>query len=378
MRLGIDASNVRAGGGLTHLVELLRAARPLDYGIDQVLVWGGGRTIKELPVRPWLTARHEPLLDGPLPSRVYWQNIRFPKLAKNTCDILFFPGGIYLGNFRPYVVMSQNLLPFANIPHRHIFSRHYSRMRLLRFSQSISFRKADGLIFLTNFAYADVMRVIKKIKGEVKIIPHGVSQSFVSPPRIQRPIDSYSFETPFSLLYISYIALYKHHAEVINAVSQLRKEGLPIKLNMAGGGSPFTLQHLDAVIKNFDPNKEFLIYRGSIAYQDMMRIYQEADMFVFASSCETISMPLIEAMAGGLPIACSDRGPMPEVLGDAGAYFNPEDPEDIANSLRKLIRSTSLRSRYAQAAYERAKGYSWEQCAKTTFGFLAEVARKRG
>jgi glycosyltransferase involved in cell wall biosynthesis len=82
---------------------------------------------------------------------------------------------------------------------------------------------------------------------------------------------------------------------------------------------------------------------------------------------------LIEAMAAGLPIACSNRGPMPEVLGDAGVYFNPESPEEISDALEKLITDRVLRETSAWSAYEEAKKYSWEKCADQTFRFIREV-----
>jgi glycosyltransferase involved in cell wall biosynthesis len=84
---------------------------------------------------------------------------------------------------------------------------------------------------------------------------------------------------------------------------------------------------------------------------------------------------LVENMAAGLPIACSNMGPMLELLGNSGVYFDPCDAEDIACALRKLINSADLRSHLAQLAYERAQQYSWKRCADETFGFLTRVAQ---
>src|SRR4030042_3984679 len=109
MRLGIDASNLRIGGGITHLVELLRAARPREHGIARVVVWTYGQLASQLPARPWLTVVPEPLLDRPLPLRLLWQTVRLTRLAAKACDILFAPGGVYAGAFRPFVTMSQEL-----------------------------------------------------------------------------------------------------------------------------------------------------------------------------------------------------------------------------------------------------------------------------
>ena len=84
---------------------------------------------------------------------------------------------------------------------------------------------------------------------------------------------------------------------------------------------------------------------------------------------------LIELMASGLPITCSNFGPMPEVLGDAGIYFNPESPLEIRDALMKLLDSPELRASLASKSFEKAKKYSWSLCADKTFQFLAKVAQ---
>jgi len=86
---------------------------------------------------------------------------------------------------------------------------------------------------------------------------------------------------------------------------------------------------------------------------------------------------LLEGMAAALPIACSNCGSMPEVLGDAGVYFDPEAPESIARALRTLMDSPELSERLARTAGERARRYSWTRCATETFDFLGRVAAPR-
>ena len=82
---------------------------------------------------------------------------------------------------------------------------------------------------------------------------------------------------------------------------------------------------------------------------------------------------LIETMAAGLPIACSNRGPMPEVLGDAGLYFNPESPNEIFNALESYITNPLLRYEKASASFSNVQKYAWTTCAKDTFTFLEIV-----
>jgi len=116
-------------------------------------------------------------------------------------------------------------------------------------------------------------------------------------------------------------------------------------------------------------------YLGAVPYEKLNNLYAQADLGVFASSCENMPIILMETMASGLPIACSNRGPMPEVLGDAGLYFDPESPTEIMRSLRKYIDSPELRTEKANSSIARCQQYSWSRCADETFMFLANVGR---
>src|SRR3990172_9480943 len=80
MRVGIDASNLRAGGGVTHLVELLRAADPHAHGFEQVIVWGGAAMLSKIEDRDWLCKVHDPLLDRGLPFRGVFEPLKLKKI----------------------------------------------------------------------------------------------------------------------------------------------------------------------------------------------------------------------------------------------------------------------------------------------------------
>jgi glycosyltransferase involved in cell wall biosynthesis len=101
-----------------------------------------------------------------------------------------------------------------------------------------------------------------------------------------------------------------------------------------------------------------------------------AHVFVFASSCENMPNTLMEAMAVGLPIACSNRGPMPEVLEDGGIYFDPENPHSIAEAIERIVTNADLRIQIAVRANQLSRQYSWARCTKETFAFLADTAQR--
>jgi glycosyltransferase involved in cell wall biosynthesis len=373
MRIGIDGSNLKAGGGVTHLVELLNAAQSERNGFQEVIVWAGRTTLAQLPQRPWLQPVHNPMLDNPLPYQVYWRLKRLPVLAGRNCDVLFTPGAGNGGGFFPMVTMSQNMLPFeAREMQRYGISWQRARVEYLRLMQARAFKSAQGLIFLTQYARDTILPQLNGNRGQITIIPHGVSKRYFHPPRCLE----FSWQSPIRILYVSIIDVYKHQWQVVEALARLRRRGLNVSLQLVGPAYAPALRLLYRIMRGYDPQGDFVTYSGPVPYLGLAEVYQQADIFVFASTCENMPNILLEAMASGLPIACSNRGPMPEVLGDAGVYFDPERPEEIADALQQLIDNRKLREQCAWKAYLKAQSYSWAKCADETFAFISQVAQE--
>jgi glycosyltransferase involved in cell wall biosynthesis len=135
-------------------------------------------------------------------------------------------------------------------------------------------------------------------------------------------------------------------------------------------------QRFRETIKALDPKKEFLLWSGGIPFADLHAEYRNADAFVFASSCENLPNILIEAMSAGLPIACSKSGPMPEILDNAGVYFDPEQAQDISKAMQLLLESDELRKQLSSRSKELSHNYSWALSAKHTFEFISKVQKK--
>jgi glycosyltransferase involved in cell wall biosynthesis len=372
--LGIDASNLRRGGGVTHLTEVLGAADPCEHGFSRVIVWAGSATLARIEPREWLEKAYDPLLDGPLQKRVFWQRFRLSRAARaGEYDVLFVPGGSDASGFRRVVTMSRNLLPFESREvRRYGFSRTALKFRVLRLQQTASLRRAAGVIFLTEYARAATLKVTGSLRGRTAIIPHGVSRRFMIAPRSARS-EAFTDSDPCRVIYVSNVDFYKHQPRAAEAVARLRALGIPIRLDMVGPAHPPALRRLEKTLVQLDPQGLFLRYHGYKDYADLHEFYRQADISLFASSCETFGQILVEAMAAGLPIACSNRSAMPELLGDAGVYFDPEDMESVAAALGTLVDSAALRGRLARAAHERAAQFTWERCADQTFSFMAHI-----
>ena len=317
MRVGIHAGNLRSGGAITHLTEFLGAAEPQTSRIKKIVVWGGEECLGPLPNRRWLEPRHVRELDRGLGRRAFWEITRLNHEAAHHCDILFVPGGTYLGKYRPFVAMSRNLLPFSPQELKSYGgSWRMAKYWLLAKTQVRTFQRASGIIFLSKYPRQVVLGRAGPVLGSIRNIPHGVAERFRKHPRSQKCLDSCTPERPFVLLYVSSLQRYKHHARVIEAVHYLRQEhGWPLKLLVVGHMTDErSRRDFEVAIARFDPRHEFVDYLGKVPFGELHEVYHQADAFVFASTCENLSNALIEAMAAGLPIACSSSQPMPEIL----------------------------------------------------------------
>jgi glycosyltransferase involved in cell wall biosynthesis len=371
--VGIDASRNRSGGSKAHLLGILRDSDPLAHGIREVHVWSYRALLAALPDFPWLVKHNPPELEKSLLDQVWWQFRSLPTEARSAgCSILLNTDAGSVCGFRPAVTMSRDMLSYEpGEIKRFGLSKARARLILLRIVQSQSMRFADGVIFLTEYA----AKVIQKTTGvlrRVAVIPHGVGRAFVErDSRADWPVDP---ARSIRCLYVSNAAMYKHQWVVVQAIAALRNRGFNVELVLAGGGAGRAARLLDDAITKTDPGGRFVKKLGFVPHDNLPSLLAAADLFVFASSCENMPNTLIEAMAVGLPIACSDRGPMPEVLRDGGVYFDPEDAASIAKALEALIRDSDLRMAKAARAKHLASQYSWARCAAETWSFLKTVA----
>ena len=163
---------------------------------------------------------------------------------------------------------------------------------------------------------------------------------------------------------------------MIEAIYLLRSKGYLLKIDLIGPSTPPGLAELDKALAKFDKKGLWATNRGRVSYEEISDEYLKSDLGVFASSCETFGMILLEKMAIGLPVACSNMSSMPEILQDGGLYFNPEDPLSIADAIELYLLNPNLRAEKSLRSIELAHNYSWGKCAQSTFSFLEKIARE--
>lgn len=376
MIIGIDASNIRFGGGLTHLNAILQFANPTESGFSKIIVWASQTTLNQIIDAPFIEKRTHSFLNKSTLFTFLFQFFKLNTEAKTrNCSVIFAPGSTFISPFRPFVTMSQNMLPFEIEESKHYNFMMIVRLGILFFTQSFSFKKASGLIFLSQYAKNYITNKIKINPNKTIIIPHGVSPAFQKEPRIQKEKENYTPQNPFKFLYVSYITIYKQQWNIAEAVCQLHQEGFPIKVKLIGSILD-SFEKVEKVLAKYPNSKDCIEYIGGLPHQDLIDHYHNSDAFVFGSSCENMPIILIEAMSAGLPIISSNSGPMKEVLEDGGLYFNPRNVPEIKTAIVRLFENHNLRTQLAQKSYTKTLVYSWSNCAKDTFDYLVKIGNE--
>jgi len=367
LNLVIDASNIISGGGLTHLFELLNHVRPKQYGFKKVTVWGPSKTLEYLPEKEWLNKKSHIFLNWGYLFRLVWKHFILKNKIKEN-DLVFIPGTGYLSGKTKVITMCRNLLPLElSELNRYFFSLVWVRLLVLRVLHLRSFRKADGIIFLNSYCKSKTDKLIGGVEN-FKIIPHGINETF----RFSRT--TYEFQENFELLYVSTLDLYKHQWLIAEAVLELRKQGVSVSLTLIGDVYGNADEKLNEVLREYPKYSQCVKWVGKVNYEVLPRYYKNADAFIYGSTCETFGMTLLEAMASSLPIACSDKQPMKDMVQDAAVFFDPKDVKKIKKAILKLYNNEKVRAELGEKAYNLALDYEWEKTANETFKYLSKKA----
>jgi len=379
MNLGIDASTAGSGGARRHLIEILNCFEPTKHGFSRILIWGHKDLLDNIPSSDNIIKHSHPFLNKGLFHKILWQLFYRDSEFKDNIDVLFSPFGTYIGNFRPYVTMSRNMLVFDKAEQKKFgFSWYRLKFILLFYIQRSSFRNSQGLIFISNYAKEYITKHVNYNLIKTQVIHHGISKFFKKKPSLQKEIKMYDTDNPFILLYVSTVFNYKNQINVVEAFIRLRNKGIPVVLNLIGGvGEKKIGKELGRKIVEVNSNKKLITWVKGVELKKVVDYYHSSDLFIFASTCENMPNILIEAMASGLPIACSASRPMPEFLENAGLYFNPENIDEIEETIEKMIKDPQLRESLSKSSFSISNKYSWENCADKTFDFLKSLKNKK-
>ncbi len=368
MKILINCFSALHGGGVTYLNNLI--PRLATYPNVELHIYGFSKANYEKTKIPnirdfsFLPANKSRVI------RFFFEKIILPiKIYITDYDILFYPGGTVscrAHKSASIVTMSQNMLPLQeNYVDMYKYSWQWFRLKLLKKRFYSGYKLADHVVFLSNHAKNMICRHNPEILHKSSIIPHGVHSVY---RQIQRRKNEHD------VLYVSDLNYYKHQVEVIKGFEKfLRVSGANCKLKLVG---KMTSQYQPLLIKTLNEVgcKDHIELLGFVNSDDLLSLYQKSKLIIFASGCENCPNILLEAMAAGKAIICSNREPMPEFLNGAGLYFDPTSPEDLAQKLLKLYPDEKLIDTLAERARDESQKYEWDSSVATLHKLFEKLA----
>jgi glycosyltransferase involved in cell wall biosynthesis len=269
--------------------------------------------------------------------------------ARYRLDVLFNPGFT-----APIFSSVANITVFHDMQHR----RHPEYFRWFdlpfwRFLLWASARRSRALIAVSEATRDDMVRYYPFTSSSVRVIPHGVDEAFFKLGRTG---------TDRFVLCVSTSHPHKNLERLIRAYTSRKRDYKLILAGMRGF-------HADAVEKLINDD---IRVTGWIPREELLNLYAGATAFIYPSTFEGFGMPVLEAMAAGIPVACSDIPPLREVAGDAALFFDPLNEDAIAKALDQITSDQGLRKQLSEAGPKRARDFTWARTAELTLAALSK------
>jgi alpha-1,3-rhamnosyl/mannosyltransferase len=262
----------------------------------------------------------------------------------------------------PAVVTCYDLIPL-------IYPQYFTALQriIFRAAHWLALRTTVVTLVTSEATKTDLVRFFRIDPQRVVVTPLAADEHFQPPPRaeIDRVRQRYALP-PRYVLYFGSNKPHKNLPRLVQAVAQMKIDtrGSEIGLVIAG--------HWDQRYPEAQQVTEQLgltnavKFIGPIKDADLPALYGGAELFVFPSEYEGFGLPVLEAMACGAPVVCSNRSSLPEVAGDAALLCDPHNIESLARTIEQVLTDRDLRLTLAQRSLNRAAQFSWEQTARST------------
>ena len=233
--------------------------------------------------------------------------------------------------------------------------------------------RAAGILVDAESTRADLAETMRVALSRITTVPLAAGAEFS--PRATRKVaqllQRLQLDTPY-LLYVGSNKPHKNLPRLVEAWSSLTDpERSGRCLILAGREDPRYPQARKLVARlGISGSVRFL---GDVREQDLPLLYGGALAFVFPSVYEGFGLPVLEAMACGIPVGCANTSSMPDIVGDAALTFEPQSVTSIAEALRRLMAEPDLRESLAEAGLARSRVFSWERTATETLAVYRRI-----
>ena len=370
MRIAFDGTTLTPGRtGVGYYTEhlLQHLAREVAHTGDEIVVLSNKPVDTQSPLPPHVRV-HE---GHRFPIRIGWMQMRAASaLEAVKPDVAHFTNGmIPIGSPVTTVVtvhdMSLRLYPRCHPVRRLILNRPLMR---------VAIQQASAIVTVSHSARRDLLRLHGVAADRVSVV-HEAARPVFRPINDRGTLDAvkarYALPGRF-ILYVGTIEPRKNLNRLMAAFAAARRAGIPHHL-VCVGPYGWSSRDLSGTIERLGL-RDAVHFTGYVPFEDLPAIYNLGDFFVFPSLYEGFGLPVVEAMASGLPVLTSNTSSLGEIAGDAAEPIDPTDIDAMADAIRRLATDRALRQDRAERGFERARAFSWRQTAREMLAVYHRLA----
>ncbi len=387
MKIGVDATcwgNRRGFGRFTR--ELLSALLEIDQSNDYLFFVDRDSTdAEQLPARSTkvlvntrLSQIEAASADSSRSLRDLWAMT--DAVRRHRMDAFFFPA-VY--SFFPILNRTKLVVTLHDVIADHnpdlVFPNLKSKL-FWKLKQRVAVHQADVVATVSEYSRRQIANYYDIEESQIRVISEGARADFrvlEAGNETAETLKRYGLgATDAFLLYVGGISPHKNLTRLVQAFETIARESPDIKLVLVGDfkDDPFfsAYPELKSIVAKLGLEAR-VIFTGFIPDLELARFYNAATLLVFPSLEEGFGLPAIEAMSCGTPVAASNCSSLPEVLGDAGCFFDPLDTENIAGTVLSILQNDDVRRTMREKGLKRAERFLWKNAASDLLAVFNEL-----
>jgi glycosyltransferase involved in cell wall biosynthesis len=250
-----------------------------------------------------------------------------------------------------------------------------ARRSQLRYTVASTVKRAAKVVTVSEFSRDAILRAYDIAPDKVRVVPNAANPAFrvIGREKAQSAVrERLGINAPF-IFTVGDLQPRKNQIGLIEAFARLlhQQPQLPQHLILTGKETWFTPKVKEAARTSGFADR--IHFTGWVSDAELLELYNACDCFVFPSFYEGFGLPILEAMACGRAVACSNTSAMPEVADGAGLLFDPNDTGEITRAMSDILLDSELRARMERLGVQRAATFSWQSSARATLDVYSEV-----
>jgi len=307
-----------------------------------------------------------------MPFPKLWSQVRLSgEMIKNPPDVLFVPAHTI-----PLITCHNTVVTLHDIGFRH-FPELYTPLERIyhNWCMSFSIRRAKKIIAISDSTRRDIERIYNADPKKITVIYHGYEKDKYYPLKAGERAPHWIVKMKPYIYFIGRIEAKKNIKILIKAFNILKQDkNRKEKLVLAGRPGYMYEEIRDEINKIEQRIADDIIELGYVADEKVSDLMRNASIMAFPSKFEGFGMPLVEAMASGVPVVAANTTSIPEIVNNAGLLCDPDSCQEFAAGMKKLLNNKNFYDQMVKRGLKRAEIFNWENAADKTLKVIREAS----